>query len=222
MKLLWGICNNLSWALLQSPWKDRLLSQHTIVPQRSVHQQQIYSSRSVGTTFRIHVLCFPACPRTFPTQGESQPFQALLSQHAYVCHSLFWAAKCCSTSGWSFKTNLLFLQSRQTHEKRQDRLATSDEPAVAMLRGSGEACTSPFGEQLLFACSWWSQLHLETRSEPIKHRGRRLLGSGACKAGRQGLGCRISPLVKKGKERGGKKSNPHSLLSNCSCTAFPV
>lgn len=148
---------------------------------------------------KIHILCFPASPRTFPTEGEFQPFQALLSQHAYVCHTLFWAAKYCSTSGWPCKTNLLFLQSRQAHEKCQDRLAASDVPTGAMLWRSGEACTSPFGEQLLFACSWWSQLHMETRSEPIKHRGRRLLGSGVCKAGRQGLGCRILPLIKKGK-----------------------
>lgn len=123
---------------------------------------------------------------------------------AIACFEL--SARCCSTSGWSCKTNLLFLQSRQTHEKHQDRLAASDMPAVPMLRGSGEACTSPFGEQLLFACSWWSQLHLETRSEPIKHRGR-LPGSGVCKAGRQAKAW-LQNFTSCKERKGGEKKQP--------------
>lgn len=135
-------------------------------------------------------------------------FWANISMCAIACFEL--SAGCCSTSGWSCKTNLLFLQSRQTHEKRQDRLAASDMPAAPMLWGSGEACTSPFGEQLLFACSWWSQLHLETRSEPIKHRGR-LPGSGVCKAGRQAKAwLQNFTSCKERKGKGGKKPATHT------------
>ena len=123
----------------------------------------------------------PFLHRVSPSRGFKHVW-ANTSVCAIACSEL--SARFCSTSGWSCKTNLLFLRSRQTHEKRQDRLAASDVPAVPMLRGSGEACTFALGEQLLLACSWWSQFHLETRSEPIKHWGR-LLGSGVCKAGRQ-------------------------------------
>lgn len=134
--------------------------------------------------FSICVLCFPAPWRIFLDIGWALTMfpSAKKSMRAIARFEL--STRCCSTSGWSCKTNLLFLRSRQTHEKCQDRLAASDVPAVPMLWGSGEACTSPFREQLLLACSWWSQLHLETRSEPIKHRGR-LRVSGVCKAGKQ-------------------------------------
>lgn len=159
---------------------------HKTTKQHTSWQQIFWCPRSAWASFQD--LCTP-----LPNASENpslhwvSPSHGFTRQQAYMCHGLFWTLHKMllhKSLKKSCKTNLLFLQSRQTHEKRQDRLAASDVPAVPMLWGSGEACTSPFREQLLFACSWWSQLHLETRSEPIKHRGR-LLGNGVYKAGKQ-------------------------------------